>query len=85
MNNFARAHDQWLNPLEVPEAVLCDDCGIEMEVKQDLTPGEYFTKCNNKFCPAKFEGIAREMAEMLVGALEEVKSLSRRVKQLKSR
>ena len=73
--NFARAHDQYLNPPEEPEAVLCDDCGEEMEEVN----GEM--KCVNDFCPAKFEGVAAEMAEMLIGAREEVKSLAMRLRR----
>ena len=81
MNNFARAHDQYLNPPDEPEAIYCESCGEEMEVKEDLD-GTTYTKCNYKWCPAKFEGDAAEMAEMLIGANETIKSLASKVKQL---
>lgn len=73
--NFARAHDQYLTPPDEPESVLCDDCGEEME------DGEI---CKYQFCPARFEGDAKEMAELLIGAREEVKSLARKLKRLQA-
>ena len=72
--DFARAHDQYLTPPDEPEAVLCDDCGEEME------DGE---TCKYQFCPAKFEGVAREMAELLIGAREEVNSLAAKIRRMK--
>ena len=74
MNNFARAHDSYLNPPDEPEAVLCEECGEEM------TDGE---TCKYQFCPSKFEGDAKEMAYMLIGATEEVKSLAQKLKMKK--
>ncbi len=76
MNNFARAHDQYLTPPDEPEAVFCDDCGEEMEVRDS------YNKCVNQFCPAKFEGVAQEMAYVLIGANETVKSLARKLKRM---
>ena len=73
MNNFARAHDSYLNPPDEPEAVFCEECGEEM------TDGE---TCKYQFCPSKFEGDAKEMAYMLIGATEEVKSLAQRLSRL---
>ena len=78
--NFANAHNRYLDPPDEPEAVFCEDCGEEMEVKEDLD-GTHYTKCNNRYCPAKHEGVAREMAELLIGANETVKSLARRIKR----
>jgi hypothetical protein len=79
MNNFARAHNSYLNPPDEPEAVLCESCGEEMEVLRDRG-GEYYTQCLYQWCPAKFEGDAAEMAEMLIGATETVKKLARQLK-----
>lgn len=72
--SFANAHNRYLDPPDEPEAVFCDDCGEEMTVKHDGMT------CTNQYCPAKFEGDAREMAELLIGAREEVKSLARRLR-----
>ncbi len=77
--NFTRAHDQYLTPPEEPEAVLCDDCGEEME-EIDSFGGARDMKCVNQFCPAKFEGDAREMADQLVWATDEIKSLARKLR-----
>ena len=77
--NFARAHNSYLDPPDEPEAVHCDDCGEEMEPKRDLT-GDYYVECHNKFCPGKFEGDAKEMAELLIGANDLVKSLAAKLR-----
>lgn len=81
MNNFTRAHDSWLNPPDEPEAVLCEECGEELE--QGYHTGKLLP-CGNVYCPSKFDKgtVEREMAELLVGATEEVKSLMARVKRL---
>lgn len=65
MNNFARAHNQYLEPPD--DDPICED-GCGEALVQD-TNEDWF--CNNKFCPLKFnEGSTeREMAELLIGAL----------------
>ena len=78
MDNFARAHDQYLNPPD-DDPVCEDGCGETMV--KDIE-GEWY--CPNKFCPLKFDGDAREMAEMLTGANETVKSLVKRIHNLKT-
>jgi len=79
--NFARAHDQYLNPPDEPEAVFCEDCGEEMEAQHSGM------KCGNEFCPSNFdEGtVEREMAELLINAQEEVKRLVKKVRRLKGK
>ena len=74
--NFANAHSKYLDPPD-PDPVCEDGCGETMV--KDIT-GEWY--CANKFCPLKFDGDAREMAEMLIGATETVKSLQRRLARL---
>lgn len=71
--NFERAHNQYLEPPD--DDPICED-GCGESLVQDIN-GDWF--CNNKFCPLKFDGTAREMAEMLIGATETVKSLRRRL------
>jgi hypothetical protein len=68
--------DKYLDPPD--EDPVCEDgCGETM--KRDNLTHEWI--CENKYCPLKFDegSIAREMAEMLIGAQEEVKSLARRL------
>lgn len=75
-NNFERAHSQWLDPPE--DEKICDDgCGETLVRDAD---GDWV--CSNKFCPSKFsEGSTeREMAEMLVGATETVRSLAAKLR-----
>jgi threonine synthase len=82
--NFTRAHDQYLNTPDELEAVLCDDCGEEMEQRWTAhAPLQHVKewKCTNQYCPAKFDGVAAEMAELLIGANETVKSLAAKVKR----
>lgn len=75
MEKFGKSHSQYLDPPEEPEAVFCEDCGKEME-QIDSFGGLRDMKCVNPYCPAKHEGVAKEMAEMLIGAEETVKSLA---------
>ena len=79
MNNFARAHDRYLEPPD-DDPVCEDGCGETLV--RDRLGGELF--CSNKFCPLKFnEGtIEREMAEMLIGAYEQIDSMRRRLQML---
>lgn len=79
MNN---SYDRWLTSVpEEPEAVICESCGQEMEIL-DVFQGQKYTKCVNQFCPEKFTGEAKEMAEKLVDALDTVSRLESRVKHL---
>jgi len=76
MTNFSRAHDRYLDPPD--DDPICEDgCGEAMT--RDIT-GEWY--CANKFCPSKFEGVEKEMAEMLIGANETVKHLAEKVRRL---
>jgi hypothetical protein len=79
---FTTAHNRWLDPPEEPEAVLCDDCGEEMEVKQDWK-GNPYAKCKYQWCPGKFDGDAQELASMLIEANETIKHLREQVRRLK--
>lgn len=81
MNNFARAHNSYLEPPD--DDPICEDgCGEYME--RDME-GEWY--CANKFCPLNWsEGtVEREMAELLLGANETVKHLQFKLQQLSIR
>lgn len=81
MNNFERAHNHYLDPPD--DDPICEDgCGELLE-RDDITREWY---CPNKFCPLKFDegSTEREMAEMLIGATETVKSLTRQIKRLRN-
>ena len=69
MNNFARAHDRWLDPPD-NDTEGCEYCG---ELPEQNSLGDYY--CANKFCPDKFQGKEKEMAEALVDALEAIRTL----------
>lgn len=77
MNNFARAHDQYLEPPD-DDPVCEDGCGDTLE--KDIN-GDWF--CPNKFCPLKFSGTEKEMAEALVGFMEDTHFWQRQYKHLK--
>lgn len=79
MNDFINAHNQYLEPPD--GAPYCEDgCGETME--RDGFTGEWI--CVNKFCPLKFDGTAREMAEELVDVNETVKILARKIQRMKT-
>lgn len=82
-DNFARAHNQYLEPPDEPEAKFCEDCGTEMDFENNGQWADIV--CKNLYCPSKHEGVAKEMAELLIGAQEEVKSLARKIKRLEHR
>lgn len=71
MNNFARAHNSWLEPPD--DDPVCEDCG-ETLYKHPWNDGWI---CTNRFCPTKFQGVEKEMAEALVDALEDVRTYKR--------
>lgn len=75
--------DKYLDPPDEPEAVYCEECGQEMEHHFEYKENWYI--CKNPFCPAKFEGEAKEMAEKLVNALDTVSRLESRVRFLSNR
>lgn len=71
--SFETAHNRYLDPPD--EDPICEDgCGEPM--KKDIN-GDWY--CENKFCPLKWEGDAKEMAEMLIGATETIKSLTKKL------
>ena len=71
MDKFTRAHNRWLDPPEEPP--VCED-GCGETLVPDLS-GDWY--CNNIFCPTKFDGTEKKMAEALVDALEEIRTLKR--------
>lgn len=66
-------------PPDEPEAELCEDCGNELEDKWDRLCKEHTFRCVNPYCPAKHEGVAKEMAVVLSEVLEKNKRLKRKV------
>ncbi len=71
-----KSFDSYYDPPE--DDPICEDgCGETMT--RDMTGTWY---CANKFCPEKFQGVEREMAEMLIGANETVKSLMNKVRRM---
>lgn len=91
MNNFARAHNSYLEPPD-DDSVCEDGCGETLE--KDMN-GDWY--CPNKFCPLKFSGVEKEMAEALVEFMDdahtykqrlihratEIESLKEQIKELK--
>lgn len=78
MKNF----DSYYDPPEEPEAEYCEECGQEKTILENFGGRDYY-ECNNDFCPAKFTGDAKEMAQKLVDTIDTVSRLEGRVKRLK--
>lgn len=77
-------NDRYLDPPDEPEADLCQSCGVELEWKIiTLIPLKGDLACLNPFCPDKHNGVAKEMAELIVELRDEVDTLRLRVKILK--
>jgi hypothetical protein len=79
MNNFARAHDQWLEPPD-DDPVCEDGCGDTLE--KDFQ-GDWF--CPNRFCPLKFDGVEKEMAEALVEFMDSSHTYKQRYERMKEK
>jgi hypothetical protein len=62
MTNFNLAHDRWLDPPDDNDPTCDGGCGDTLE--RDLWTREWV--CPNRFCPTKFQGVEKEMAEALV-------------------
>ena len=77
MTNFARAHDRYLEPPD-DDPVCEDGCGDTMEKDFD---GNWV--CANIFCPLKFQGAEKAMAEALVDALDDVSTWKARYEKTK--
>lgn len=71
-------NDKYLNPPDEPEAQFCKSCGEEMPILDNFG-GQRYSECVNLFCPNKHEGIAREMAELIVELRDEVNTLRHKV------
>lgn len=71
MKNFDRYYD----PPDEEELPCCEECGHEMSVKRiwHTLPNDY--RCENPFCPAKFSGINKDMADMILVLLEQIDRL----------
>ena len=78
MNNFARAHNKWLEPPD--DGPVCEDgCGDTLV--RDWTDGSWY--CENKFCPTKFQGVEKEMAEALVEYMDRAYTYEQRYTHMK--
>lgn len=81
MKNFDRYYD----PPDEEELSCCEECGHEMEeidypiIKFKLSEGVKTTVptivCPNVYCPAKFTGEAKDMADMILVLLEQIDRL----------
>jgi hypothetical protein len=81
MNNFARAHNQWLEPPD--DDPTCEDgCGDTME--KDIN-GEWC--CFNRYCPTKFSKgtVEYEMAEALVEFMDSSYTYKQRYERMKEK
>lgn len=71
-------NDRYLDPPDEPEAIFCEDCGAEMEYRN--THGEEWHFCGNRFCPAKHDGIAKEMAILILEQQDTIDRLRMKLK-----
>ena len=75
-----RGYDKWLTTPPDDDPVCEDGCG-ETLVRDPYT---YEWVCANWFCPTKFDGREKQMAEALVEALEEIRTLKARIVHMKN-
>ena len=77
MNNFARAHNSYLEPPD-DDPVCEDGCGDTLE--KDIN-GNWV--CANIFCPLKFQGVEKAMAEALVEYMDKAYTSEKRLHRWK--
>jgi len=76
MSSFATNHDKYLDPPD--DDPICED-GCGETLTKDMW-GDWY--CANRYCPNKFQGVEREIAEMLIGRTEEVIYLREQLRRL---
>lgn len=74
-----RNFDSYYDPPEESEILLCEFCGKELESKYQITEEEDFV-CVNPFCPKLFNGVSKEMAQLIVEQKEKNESLEDKIK-----
>lgn len=72
--NFERAHNQYLEPPD--DDPVCEFCGETLV--PDLN-ADWF--CNNKFCPAQFQGVEKEMAELILELKDKIETLEWKIRR----
>jgi len=72
-----RGYDKWLTTPPDDDPICEDFCG-ETLVRNPFSDGWF---CENPFCPGKFSGVEQKMAEALVDALEEIRTLKARLER----
>lgn len=75
-----RGYDQWLTtpPDDDPICEGEHGCG-EVLIRTPFSDGWF---CNNEFCPEKFQSTEQRMAEALVDALEEIRTLKAKLTRM---
>ncbi len=74
--------DKYLDPPDEPEIPLCEACGHEMS---SVYPDGSDPHCFNRFCPDKYVGIMKEMAELIVDQAETIDELKTKIHRLESK
>lgn len=69
--NSISGYDKWLTTPPDDDPICEDGCG-ETLVRNHFSDGWF---CGNGFCPTKYQGVEKQMAEALVDALEEIRTL----------
>jgi len=77
--NSVSGYDKWLTTPPDDDPICEDGCGETLV--RDAWTHEWI--CVNKFCPTKFQGVEQEMANTLVDALEEIRTLKAKIVRMK--
>jgi len=72
-----RGYDKWLTTPPDDDPICEEGCG-ETLVRNHFSDGWF---CGNGFCPTKYQGVEKQMAEALVDALEEISTLKAKLER----
>jgi hypothetical protein len=74
-----RGFDSYYDPPDYDEAVFCEFCNEELESRYQVTEEEDLV-CINPLCPDIFDGLMKEMAQLIVEQKEKIGSLEDKIK-----
>ena len=74
-----RNFDSYYDPPDEEETVFCEFCGEELESRYQVAEEEALV-CINPLCPEIFDGLMKEMAQLIVEQKEKIESLEDKIK-----
>jgi hypothetical protein len=71
--------DSYYDSPDEDEEVFCEYCGTELESRYQVAEEDSLV-CINPLCPEIFDGVSKEMAQLIVEQKEKIESLNDKIK-----